>query len=674
MFVLFLLLSLLFSAKNSSCYHPYYLKQGSSFSVENEGDLLISKNGVFSAGFYKVGQNAFCFSVWYSCANDTVVWMANRDRPVNGKHTKLSLQKSGNLIIKDAGLSVFWSIENNSNSSNPVQLQLNDTGNLVLHTLNGRAYGDMIWQSFDSPTDTLLPNQALTRERRLVASRSGTNYSSGFYKLIFSDDNILSLVFNGLETDSVYWPDNSGLPWEVGRTSYNESRNAVLDSYGSFVSSDRFNFTVGDYGIRQESYRRLVLDSDGNIRVYSLNEKRMTWDVQWQAFSQPCKVHGICGENSLCSYGLGGRKCSCLPGYKMKNSKDWSTGCEPQLNYTCREGSGNDHEFIQIPHVEFNGYGMDDYQNYTLDQCRKQCLNICSCIAFYHLYNKNQGLYVCNLKALLLNGYKSSSVDNSMYIKLPRSVTSSSNKGNQESELTCVHDEYVLLDRLYKKKHENRSGQSIFWFTIAFGGFQIFCILVYKFKARGPSHTNSSMQKYHQVATGFKRFTYSDLKKASQNFNNEIGKGGGGIVYKAVLPDGRIAAIKRLNSSDEQGEAEFLAEVNVIVRLNHMNLIEIWDYGIVMLELITGRSPMTTTSTLASSDSGLDGEEQRGVMSFVREKIREGAEIIDPNMNGAYDSGQLELLLKVAMQCAEDKKDARPSMSQVVDMLRFNQD
>ena len=100
---------------------------------------------------------------------------------------------------------------------------------LVLHTVKGKAYGDMIWQSFDSPTDTLLPNQALTRERRLVASRSRTNYSSGFYKLIFSDDNILSLVFNGLETDSVYWPDNSGLSWEAWVTSYNETDSSTAE-------------------------------------------------------------------------------------------------------------------------------------------------------------------------------------------------------------------------------------------------------------------------------------------------------------------------------------------------------------------------------------------------------------------------------------------------------------
>ena len=56
-----------------------------------------------------------------------------------------------------------------------------------------------------------------------------------------------------------------------------------------------------------------------------------------------------------------------------------------------------------------------------------------------------------------------------------------------------------------------------------------------------------------------------------------IGQGAGGIVYKGVLPDQRVAAIKRLNEAD-QGEAEFLAEVNTIGMLNHMYLIEMWGY------------------------------------------------------------------------------------------------
>ena len=56
-----------------------------------------------------------------------------------------------------------------------------------------------------------------------------------------------------------------------------------------------------------------------------------------------------------------------------------------------------------------------------------------------------------------------------------------------------------------------------------------------------------------------------------------IGQGAGGIVYKGVLLDQRVAAIKRLNEAN-QGEAEFLAEVNTIGMLNHTYLIEMWGY------------------------------------------------------------------------------------------------
>ena len=51
----------------------------------------------------------------------------------------------------------------------------------------------------------------------------------------------------------------------------------------------------------------------------------------------------------------------------------------------------------------------------------------------------------------------------------------------------------------------------------------------------------------------------------------------GGVVYKGVLSDKRVATIKCLNESN-QGEGEFLAEVSIIGRINHMNLIEMWGY------------------------------------------------------------------------------------------------
>nr|POE84943.1 putative receptor protein kinase zmpk1 [Quercus suber] len=106
------------------------------------------------------------------------------------------------------------------------------------------------------------------------------------------------------------------------------------------------------------------------------------------------------------------------------------------------------------------------------------------------------------------------------------------------------------------------------------GGLEIICIFVLWFLLI-KTQKNSSADKdcYVLATTGFRYFTYAELKKATKGFTEEIGRGASGIVYKGVLPNSRIAAIKRLNEPN-QGEGEFLAEVSIIRRINHMNLIE----------------------------------------------------------------------------------------------------
>lgn len=196
----FLLLLLLFAPTSFAAKDT--LPESSSLSVEKPTDTLVSANGDFSAGFFQVGDNAFCFSVWFTRSKEpTVIWMANRDEPVNGKGSKLSLSKDGNLVLIDAGRTTVWTTATVS----PIQLQLKlkNNGNLVLTNLHGT---NIIWQSFDSPTDTLLPGQAVTERASLVSSRSTNNYSSGSYKLYFDNDNALRLLFKGPMFSSVYCP------------------------------------------------------------------------------------------------------------------------------------------------------------------------------------------------------------------------------------------------------------------------------------------------------------------------------------------------------------------------------------------------------------------------------------------------------------------------------------
>ena len=206
--VLALLLAFVSSSKSTDS-----LTTGSSLSSK---DVLISKpHGNFTAGFFSVGENAYCFSIWftelYDHGNYTIVWMANRDRPVNGKNSRLSLLKSGSLVLTDAGQFTVWTSSTQSNSS--LQLQLHDNGNLVLSNIEG----GNLWQSFNSPTNTLLPGQSLTQNSVLISSRSLTNYSSGFYKLYFGDDNVLSLLYQGPQTAGISWPDPWKHSWENGR-------------------------------------------------------------------------------------------------------------------------------------------------------------------------------------------------------------------------------------------------------------------------------------------------------------------------------------------------------------------------------------------------------------------------------------------------------------------------
>ncbi|KAK4342524.1 hypothetical protein RND71_038340 [Anisodus tanguticus] len=94
---------------------------------------------------------------------------------------------------------------------------------------------------------SLIPSrQVLTKNSKLASLRISTNYSSGFYKLRFSDDNVLQLLYEGLEMSGVYWPDPGKTSWQAGRSTYNNSKNAVQDPFGYFTSTDKFWFRTAD--------------------------------------------------------------------------------------------------------------------------------------------------------------------------------------------------------------------------------------------------------------------------------------------------------------------------------------------------------------------------------------------------------------------------------------------
>ncbi|OMP06317.1 S-locus glycoprotein [Corchorus olitorius] len=473
---------------------------GSSLSVESASDVLTSPDGIFSAGFHPVGQNAYSFAIWFnkpSCnANScTIVWMANRDQPVNGKGSRLCLQKSGNLVLKDAGHIVVW--ETKTISVSPTQLKLENGGNLVLRDSRGRK----LWQSYDSPTDTLLPLQPFTENSRLISSKSQGNHSSGYYQLYFDTDNVLCLLYKGPEFSSVYWPSPWLLRWEAGRSTFNNSKIAVLDSLGNFSSTDNFTFVSADYGSRVP--RMLKMDLDGNIRLYSLNEDEETWVVSWQAFPQPCMAHGCCGPNSICIYiPDSGRKCSCPPGYIMVDPTDWSLGCQSEFKLSCNETEVG---YLKLRHVEYYGYDYNMYPNVTLDDCKRICSELCDCKGFQFRFIKAHepdGTY-CYPKTQLLNGHRPPNFNADFYLKVPKATVPFYNNSVQDIKLQCSNKLIQPLERHYSKKHVNESVRFALWSASAVGVVEILTVIfVWCFLIRTHDHDKSPMARRSPAAMG----------------------------------------------------------------------------------------------------------------------------------------------------------------------------
>ncbi|XP_042023526.1 phytosulfokine receptor 1-like [Salvia splendens] len=77
-----------------------------------------------------------------------------------------------------------------------------------------------------------------------------------------------------------------------------------------------------------------------------------------------------------------------------------------------------------------------------------------------------------------------------------------------------------------------------------------------------------------------KEIILDELLKSTDDFDqsNIIGCGGFGLVYKAILPDGRKVAIKRLSGEYFQIEREFQAEIETLSRAQHPNLVQLQGY------------------------------------------------------------------------------------------------
>jgi hypothetical protein len=150
-----------------------------------DGDNLVSARGSFTLGFFSPGVPSKRYlRIWFSIFEDAVCWVANRDCLVTDTSGALVITDAGSLLLLDGFGQVVWSSNTTNATTGLASAQLLEYSNLVvLSDLSSSAV--ILWQSFNHPSNTLLPGMKIGKnlwtgaEWRLTLWRSTSESLAG---------------------------------------------------------------------------------------------------------------------------------------------------------------------------------------------------------------------------------------------------------------------------------------------------------------------------------------------------------------------------------------------------------------------------------------------------------------------------------------------------------------
>ncbi|XP_024200312.1 G-type lectin S-receptor-like serine/threonine-protein kinase RKS1 [Rosa chinensis] len=380
-----------------------------------DGDILVSSAQIFALGFFSPGNPQHRYvGVWYNkVPEQTVVWVANRDNPVNDSYGVLSINGDGGLVIhgKDPS-SPLWSANVTLSSPYNFIAKLLDTGNLVLLE-NGSQR--VVWEGFNYPSDTLLSFMKMGLNRRsglewhLTSWKSKDDPGTGSFTYGIDPMGFPQLFLcKGREA---LW--RAG-PWIGDRLSALPVMTATVYN-ASFVNNEDEISLV--FAVAKESLiTRVVIDESGIFQAF-------VWNDQWIKFySHPtewCDYYGQCGPNTNCDsekdYKLA---CTCLPGFESKSPSlsVGESGCIRKAGASiCQNGEG----FVKVACVKIPDSSMA-YVNMSmsLEECKQKCLMDCSCTAYTSADDRGGGIGCVTWHGDLMDMRTVSDVGQDLYVRV----------------------------------------------------------------------------------------------------------------------------------------------------------------------------------------------------------------------------------------------------------------
>ncbi|KAL3728903.1 hypothetical protein ACJRO7_033481 [Eucalyptus globulus] len=317
----------------------------------------LSPSGAFAFGFYQRGDGYAVGVFLPRTPRKTIVWTANRDYPPVPRNSTLRFTSDGRLVLQSSeAQETFVAIPRET----AVSASMLDTGNFVLY--NSRR--DVIWQTSDFPTDTLLAGQHLSPSQQLCSSASESDQSTGLFRLkMQKDGNLVQYPVATPETgEHAYWASGTaGVGDNVTLYLDNDGSLYLLNATGPYVN----NITSSRGPPKEGIIYLLRIDPDGIL----------------------CMPKGLCGLNGFCAMNDQNLECKCLPGFGYVNPGNWTSGCE--RNFTadsCMRADAAPRYTIQpVSNTVWQDTAYADLTFSTNEECQKACLEDCNCEAV--IYN-----------------------------------------------------------------------------------------------------------------------------------------------------------------------------------------------------------------------------------------------------------------------------------------------
>ncbi|KAL8128377.1 hypothetical protein AgCh_015099 [Apium graveolens] len=517
------------------------------------GETIVSASGEFELGFFSLGRSKNQYlSIRYKNAGGITIWIANGGTPVTDASGTLTFSSEGTLIILSGTNSTIWSSNSSKSVVNPVA-QLLDTGNLVIRTENEADQGGFLWQSFDFPDNTFLPGMKLGKNLETGLDWSFSSWKSnddpslgnfhvkldisGYPQLFLWNGSAIYLRIG--PWNGVTW---SGIPDSGPNNAYLE--DLVFKDDEIYFENEPTNDSM---------ILRTVIEPDGRVIRYTWTDQTNKWEPTIFLQADYCDDYGRCGAYGSCNINS---LCRCLDEFQPQNVEAWhslnfSEGCVRETELNCSMTMRDDFVLqskTKLPDTRGSSYNL----SMNLEDCKKKCLENCSCTAYANTNITGNGSGCLLWFGDLIDIRDQEQSVHDFYVRVVASGSGSSTSSRARRIVLIV-----LLPIL-----------SVLTVVL---GFYLWHVCKYRKKTtEGGLIEHETNHGREDLAV----FDFRTVANATTNFSysNKIGEGGFGPVYKEI-------AVKRHSTNSTQGAEEFRNEVLCIAKLQHRNLVRLLGWS-----------------------------------------------------------------------------------------------